>query len=144
MALAEWRRSHMTHPLPAPESADILVAEDDPIVAKLLSHTLTRRGFTVHHASDGQQAVQLLQSMAPPRLVLLDVMLPHFSGFELIAQIRAIPAWRAVPIIMLTSMSQEGSVVRALEAGANDYIVKPFRPDELVARVRRFTSVAVA
>ena len=134
----------MTHPVPAPESADILVAEDDPIVGKLLSHTLSRRGFTVHHASDGQRAAELIQSMAPPRLVLLDVMLPHFSGFELIAQIRAIPAWRAVPIIMLTSMSQEGSVVRALEAGANDYIVKPFRPDELVARVRRFTSVAAA
>jgi DNA-binding response OmpR family regulator len=132
----------MTHPPLLVERADILVAEDDPIVAKLLSHTLTRRGFTVHHASDGQQAAQLLQSLAPPRLVLLDLMLPYLSGFELIGQIRAMPAWRTVPIIVLTSMSQEGSVVRALDAGANDYIVKPFRPDELVARVRRFTAVA--
>lgn len=133
----------MTHP-PAAERTDILVAEDDPIVAKLLNHTLSRRGFTVHYAPDGQRAAELIQSMAPPRLALLDVMLPYFSGFELIAQIRAIPAWRAVPIIVLTSMSQEGSAVRALEAGASDYIVKPFRPDELVARVRRFTSVGVA
>ena len=134
----------MTNPHSTAERADILVAEDDPIVAKLLSHTLTRRGFNVHHASDGQQAVVLVNSMPVPRLVLLDLMLPHVSGFQLIAQIRALPAWRAVPIIVLTSMSQEGSVVRALEAGANDYIVKPFRPDELVARVRRFTSVAAA
>ena len=126
------------------ERADILVAEDDPIVAKLLSHTLTRRGFTVHHASDGQQAAKLVQSMSRPRLALLDLMLPHLSGFELLAQMRAMPLWSEVPIIVLTSMSQEGSVVRALEAGANDYIVKPFRPDELVARVRRFTSVAVS
>ena len=134
----------MTHPHANAEAADILVAEDDPIVAKLLNHTLSRRGFTVHHASDGMQAVQLLKSMAPPRLALLDVMLPYFSGFELIAQIRSMPAWQKVPIIVLTSMSQEGSVVRALDAGANDYMVKPFRPDELVARVRRFTSVAAA
>lgn len=126
------------------ERADILVAEDDPIVAKLLSHTLTRRGFTVHHALDGRQASKLVQSMAPPRLALLDLMLPYVSGFELITQIRAMPLWSEVPIIVLTSMSQEGSAVRALDAGANDYIVKPFRPDELVARVRRFTAVAVS
>lgn len=126
------------------ERADILVAEDDPIVAKLLSHTLTRRGFNVHHALDGRQASRLVQSMAPPRLALLDLMLPYVSGFELITQIRAMPLWSEVPIIVLTSMSQEGSAVRALDAGANDYIVKPFRPDELVARVRRFTAVAVS
>ena len=126
------------------ERADILVAEDDPIVAKLLNHTLARRGFNVHHASDGQQASKLIQAMPPPRLALLDLMLPYLSGFELIAEIRAMVCWAEVPIIVLTSMSQEGSVVRALEAGANDYIVKPFRPDELVARVRRFTAVAVS
>ncbi len=126
------------------ERADILVAEDDPIVAKLLSHTLTRRGFNVHHALDGRQASRLVQSMAPPRLALLDLMLPYVSGFELITQIRAMPLWSEVPIIVLTSMSQEGSAVRALDAGANDYIVKPFRPDELVARVRRFMTVAVS
>ena len=134
----------MTLPVPSAERSDILVAEDDPIVAKLLNHTLSRRGFTVHHAPDGQAAAQLVDSMAPPRLVLLDLLLPYISGFELITQIRSMPAWGEVPIIVLTSLSQEGSVVRALEAGANDYIVKPFRPDELVARVRRFTSVAAA
>ena len=134
----------MTQSHSTAERADILVAEDDPIVAKLLSHTLTRRGFHVHHASDGQQAARLVQSIAPVRVALLDLMLPYLSGFELIAQIRAIPFWTEVPIIVLTSMSQEGSVVRALDAGANDYIVKPFRPDELVARVRRFTTVAVS
>ena len=94
------------------ERADILVAEDDPIVAKLLNHTLSRRGFNVHHASDGQQASLLIHAMPPPRLALLDLMFPYLSGFQLIAQIRALP-WRKVPIIVLTSMSQEASVVRA-------------------------------
>ena len=65
-------------------------------------------------------------------------MLPYLDGFALIKLIRNKPEWSDVPIIMLTSKSQERNIVRALEAGANDYVVKPFRPEELVARVRRF------
>jgi len=66
------------------------------------------------------------------------------DGFELIQRIRAKVDWREVPIIMLTSKSQESSIVRALDAGASDYIVKPFRPEELIARVRRFVRVVAA
>jgi DNA-binding response OmpR family regulator len=113
------------------------VVEDDVIVSGLLDHALTRRGFLVHIAADGRQAMELLESLAPPQAVLLDVMLPFVDGFELIRRVRGQPGWANVPIIMLTSKSQERSIVRALEAGASDYIVKPFRPDELVARVRR-------
>jgi DNA-binding response OmpR family regulator len=65
-------------------------------------------------------------------------MLPFVDGFELLKQIRSKPNWTELPIIMLTSKAQEKNIVRALEAGANDYIVKPFQPEELVARVRRF------
>lgn len=122
----------------------ILVVEDDLIVSGLLVHTLTRRGFTVHLASDGRRAAELLEALPPPSLVLLDVMLPYMDGFELIQRIRAKVDWREVPIIMLTSKSQESSIVRALDAGASDYIVKPFRPEELIARVRRFVRVVAA
>jgi two-component system alkaline phosphatase synthesis response regulator PhoP len=116
----------------------ILVIEDDQIVSGLLDHTLTRRGYSVRVAADGRQASELLDTLDPPQLVLLDVMLPYVDGFELIGRIRATKGWAGVPIIMLTSKSQERVIVRALDAGASDYIVKPFRPDELVARVRRF------
>jgi len=122
----------------------ILVVEDDAIVGTLLEHTLARRGFVVHRAADGRRALELIESLAPPQLVLLDVMLPYVDGFSLITKIRTSSAWRDVPIVMLTSKSQEQSVVRALEAGASDYIVKPFRPEELVARVRRLVRGAAA
>ena len=125
-------------------ATSVLVVEDDPIVSGLLEHSLTRRGFAVHVAPDGRQALEFLASKAPPQLVLLDVMLPYVDGFELIGQMRAKDGWTSVPIIMLTSKAQEQSIVRALEAGANDYVVKPFRPDELVARIRRLIRQAVA
>lgn len=124
------------------EQCTILAVEDDPIVSGLLSHTLTRRGFAVQIASDGRRAAELIDTLAPPQVVLLDLMLPYVDGFELIQRIRAKAHWRGVPIIVLSSKSQGASVVRALESGANDYMVKPFRPDELVARVRRFVRVA--
>ena len=64
-------------------------------------------------------------------------MLPYVDGFQLVAMIRAKPDWQNVPIIMLTARSQEGDIVRALDAGANDYVVKPFKPEELKARMKR-------
>jgi DNA-binding response OmpR family regulator len=116
----------------------ILIVEDDHIVASLLEHTLARRGYSIRLAADGRTAARFIAEQPPASLVLLDVMLPFVDGFELIDQIRAHPSWRDVPVVMLTSKAQEDSVVRALEAGASDYILKPFRPQELVARVRRF------
>ena len=116
-----------------------LVVEDDQIVIMLLEHLLARRGFSVRTARDGRAALDLIESLpAPPELVLLDVMLPYLDGFELIRRIRQNAAWSGVPIIMLTAKSQEQNIVRALDSGANDYVVKPFRPEELMARIRRF------
>lgn len=103
---------------------------------------LKRRGFEVQLASEGREAAALLESVAPPELVLLDIMLPFIDGFELIRHIRDRPAWKTTPIIMLTSRAQERHVVRALDSGANDYVVKPFQPEELMARVRRFVKGA--
>jgi DNA-binding response OmpR family regulator len=72
--------------------------------------------------------------------VLLDVMLPFLDGFALVALLRAQPAWKNVPVIMLTAKTQEKDIVRALDEGANDYIVKPFQPAELLARIKRLSS----
>ncbi len=116
----------------------ILVIEDDPVVRKLLDHMFRRRGYGVQSAVDGRAACTMIDELAPPSLVVLDIVLPYVNGFELIERIRSRPEWAAVPIIMLTAKAQERNVVRALDAGANDYIVKPFKPAELIARVRRF------
>jgi DNA-binding response OmpR family regulator len=120
-----------------PTPPTVLIVEDDPIVSGLLDHSLKRRGFAVRTAADGHQATELLGSIEPPQAVLLDVMLPYVDGFELIRRIRRTPSWSAVPIVVLTSKAQGQSVVRALDSGASDYMFKPFRPDELAARIRR-------
>jgi DNA-binding response OmpR family regulator len=119
------------------EKPKVLVVEDDEIISYLLDFRLRREGFEVIVASDGHQAFEYLENGAPPRMVLLDVMLPYVDGFELITRLRSKPDWLEVPVIMLTSKSQEQTIVRALDAGANDYVIKPFRPDELMARLRR-------
>ena len=116
---------------------EVLVVEDDPIVSSLVSHVLTRRGFGVHVVANGREAHALLTDRARFKVVVLDVMLPFVDGFELLDAIRRSPTWQDVPIVMLTSKSQERYVVRAFDAGVNDYIVKPFRPAEFVARVHR-------
>jgi len=116
---------------------NVLVVEDNSIIVTLLRHLLERRGYVVETAVDGREALARLQG-EPPGLVLLDVMLPYTDGFEIIRQMRSIPSWSSVPVIMLTAKAQERNVVRALDAGANDYVIKPFKPEELAARVRRF------
>jgi len=126
----------------APEQSDVatrnvLVVEDNGIIVTLLRHLLERRGYVVETAVDGREALARLQG-EPPGLVLLDVMLPYTDGFEIIRQMRSTPSWSSVPVIMLTAKAQERNVVRALDAGANDYVIKPFKPEELAARVRRF------
>lgn len=114
----------------------VLVIEDDVDIVFLVRFILERERYTVKVAEDGRAAMAKLAD-APPSLVLLDIMLPFTDGFQLLQCIRAQPAWAGVPVVMLTAKSQERDCVRALDAGANDYIVKPFRPEELVARVRR-------
>jgi len=114
-----------------------LVVEDDEQIAYIVRFILEREGFTVHVAADGRSALQLIDSLPAPAIVTLDVMLPHADGYELLQAVRKKAGWENVPVLLLTARSQEHDIVRALEAGANDYMVKPFKPDELRARVRR-------
>ena len=121
----------------ATDQPTVLIVEDDEQIAFLLQFIVEREGFRVLLARDGRAAQKLIDESVPPALSMLDVMLPYVDGFQLIAHIRAKPAWRDSPILMLTAKSQEGEIVRALDAGANDYLVKPFQPNELKARIRR-------
>jgi DNA-binding response OmpR family regulator len=114
-----------------------LIVEDDDQICYILKFILEREGFAVDIARDGHAAEDLIGKLQPPAIVTLDVMLPHTDGFALLKRIRGTPGWEAVPVILLTARSQEKDVVRGLEAGANDYMVKPFKADELRARIRR-------
>lgn len=113
------------------------VVEDDEQIAQLIKFIVEREGFSVVAASDGRAALQLIETAPAPAIAILDVMLPFFDGFHLVGEIRDNEQWKNCPIIMLTAKTQEKDIVRALDAGANDYIAKPFQPEELRARIRR-------
>jgi DNA-binding response OmpR family regulator len=114
----------------------IMIVEDNEDVAYLLKFMLEREGFNVLSAEDGRQATALIVGEEPPDLVLLDIMIPFVNGFQLLERIKNTIGWQEVPVVMLTSKSQEGDVVRALENGAEDYVIKPFQADELLARLK--------
>ena len=113
-------------------SSRILVVDDDVALAAMIGIVLEGEGYTVSTCPDGAKAVAAFQEHHPD-LVLLDVMLPGMDGFEVCAALRA---ESNVPIVMLTARSDTADVVTGLEAGADDYVPKPFKPRELVARVR--------
>jgi CheY-like chemotaxis protein len=119
-------------------SADVLVVDDDEEVCYFVKFMLERAGYTVVIAADGLSAIEYIDETPPTRMVVLDVVLPHLDGFQLIDAMRANRLWRGVPIIMLSELAGEHDIVRALNAGALDYVVKPFKPTELVARLQRF------
>jgi DNA-binding response OmpR family regulator len=127
---------------PGPATREAVVVEDDPDIARLLKFILEREAFAVTLCEDGRAATTRLASNAVASLVVLDVMLPYVNGYELLGLIRKSAAWAGVPVLMLTAKSQEADIVRALDAGANDYVTKPFQPAELKARIRRLVPSA--
>ena len=113
--------------------ASILVIEDDPIIRQTVEYALKRAGFTVHGASDGVLGLQAAQDFEPD-LVLLDLMLPGMDGYEIAENLRETD--KEAAIIMVTALDTERDKVRGLDAGADDYLTKPFSMEELLARVR--------
>jgi two-component system phosphate regulon response regulator PhoB len=113
----------------------VLIVEDEAPLVTLLRYNLEQEGFEVAEAVDGEEAL-LRIAEAKPDAVLLDWMLPNVSGIEVCRQLRRAPSTRAVPIIMLTARGEETDRVRGLNSGADDYVVKPFSPSELIARLR--------
>lgn len=113
----------------------ILVVEDDAALAELLRYNLAREGFAVRTASDGDSAIAAAEA-SPPDLMVLDWMIPGLSGIEVCRRLRRRESTRTIPIIMLTARGEETDRIEGLESGADDYIVKPFSPGELAARIR--------
>ncbi len=118
----------------------ILVAEDSYQIQYLIRYLLEREQYRVEVASDGREAERLINTLAPPNLVLLDIMLPFVDGFELLERIRSNADWAATPVIMLSGRSRTHDMERALAIGASDYMLKPFQPDALIPLVRRWAS----
>jgi putative two-component system response regulator len=117
------------------EAGRVLVVEDDRAIRSLLTNLLERHGFTVPVACDGEAALRAAQEHLP-HVVLLDVGLPKLDGHEVTRRLRAERASRTLPIIMLTARSSQADLIAGLDAGADDFVTKPFRAPELLARVR--------
>ncbi len=114
----------------------ILIAEDDPVSRHLLHATLSKWGDEVVVTADGEEAWEALQVPSPPPLLILDWLMPKIDGVEICRRVRVSPALRTAHIILLTSRSSKEEVIQGLEAGADDYVTKPFDPGELHARVK--------
>src|SRR5580765_4166348 len=113
----------------------ILIVEDDPDIAALVARYLDKAGFVTERVASGREALQTIAAR-PPELLVLDLMLPHVDGLEVCRLLRANEATAGIPIIMLTARAEESERIVGLELGADDYLPKPFSPNELVARVR--------
>jgi two-component system, OmpR family, phosphate regulon response regulator PhoB len=115
-------------------NARILVVEDEPDISALVAYHLAREAYRVRTAATGGEALSALAAEVPDLLVL-DLMLPEMSGFELLQEIRRRPEWQEIPVIMLTARRDEADRLEGLRLGADDYLGKPFSPQELVLRV---------
>jgi two-component system, OmpR family, alkaline phosphatase synthesis response regulator PhoP len=115
--------------------ARILVVEDDADIADLVVRYLDKAGFLSERVASGREALTAIAAR-PPDLLVLDLMLPHLDGLEVCRLVRGNQATSALPIIMLTARAEESERIVGLEVGADDYLAKPFSPNELVARVR--------
>ena len=113
----------------------ILVADDDPDILALVSYRLERAGYDVVSATNGEEAVEVARARRPD-LAILDVMMPRLDGYEATRRLREQEGTRGIPVILLTARVQEDDIARGFDAGADDYVKKPFSPQELGARVQ--------
>jgi DNA-binding response OmpR family regulator len=116
----------------------ILVADDDRVVRRIVVTKLSGLGYDVTDVEDGQEALELLEGGQVPNLLITDNLMPRMNGLQLVRALRqnSNPDLATLPIIMLTSRQGEQDIIEGLEAGVDDYVIKPFSPDELAARVR--------
>jgi two-component system, OmpR family, phosphate regulon response regulator PhoB len=124
----------MTNTAAQAPTVQILVVEDERDIAALIAYHLTREGYRVRTAEGGAEALEAV-TIDRPDILVLDLMLPNFSGYEVLAEVRRRPESRDVPVVVLTARRDEADRIKGLELGADDYITKPFSPRELVLRV---------
>lgn len=113
----------------------VLIVEDEPAQAEVLRYNLEKKGYRTSVAPAGEEALMLVEEEEPD-LVILDWMLPDIAGIEICRQLKTRPKTRTLPVIMLTARGEEDDRVRGLESGADDYVVKPYSPSEMIARVQ--------
>jgi DNA-binding response OmpR family regulator len=114
----------------------ILTAEDQQHIRKLIEYKLINSGYRVVAVEDGLQALEKARELLPS-LIMLDVMMPLMTGFEVLAELKKDERTRSIPVLLVTAQSKEDEVLKGLEMGAEDYITKPFSPNELAARVKK-------
>jgi len=114
----------------------VLVVDDDPVILKLLEVNFDMEGFAVLIARDGEEGIEVARRERPD-LIISDIMMPNVSGIELVAELKGDPDTSDIPIILLSAKAQNADVRSGLDAGADDYITKPFEPLDLVDRVNR-------
>ena len=112
----------------------ILIADDEPNIVAAIEFLLRQRGHEVHTAADGAAALRIVESVVPD-LVLLDVMMPQASGYEVCQSIRKRDEWRHIKVIMLSAKGRDAEVVKGLAMGADHYVTKPFSTRDLMARI---------
>lgn len=117
----------------------LFMVEDEEDTANLIKLIMEQEGFVVVHATDGRQALERIDDMPPPDVVLMDIQIPHGSGLSVLGMIRSKPEWNAIPVVMLTATSAPAEVRRAMDLGVQDYIVKPFKREVLVTRLQRLS-----
>lgn len=125
------------------DSEDILIVDDTPENLRLLSTMLTKQGYHVRKALSGPMALTAVQA-AQPRLILLDIMMPHVNGYEVCQQLKADPKTAEIPVIFLSALNDTFDKVKAFEVGGADYITKPFQFEEVLARVRNQLALRAA
>ncbi len=116
--------------------AKILIAEDERDIRELVTFTLNFAGYEVVSASNGEEAVQLVEQEMPD-LVILDVRMPRMTGYEACTRIKNNPKTAHIPVVFLSAKGQESEIQTGLQAGADEYLLKPFAPDQLIAHVQR-------
>lgn len=120
-------------------AAKILVVDDEPVIVKLLTVTLEKRGYDVVSASDGAEALDKV-ALSPPDLVLLDINMPGMDGFETLERLKSDESTALIPVVMLTGMYKDrDDRLRCLDLGADDFLTKPFDNEELIVRIRNHT-----
>jgi two-component system phosphate regulon response regulator PhoB len=111
-----------------------VIVDDDPDIRAMVAMKLTSAGYTVHEEVDGEAGLAAIQQL-DPTVVVLDWMMPRMNGLEVLQRVRSDEATRHVPVLLLTARAQEDAIERGFAAGADDYVVKPFSPRELLTRI---------
>lgn len=120
----------------AADKRKVLIADDEPNIVTALEFLLKRAGYDVRTAANGDEALALVESYAPD-LVLIDIMMPGKSGYEVCQRMRERPEWRHIKIVMVTAKGREAEVSKGMSLGADLYVTKPFSTQELIAAVDR-------